>query len=446
MITHGALSNYLSWANDTYIQGETHAMALFTSISFDLTITSMFLPLISGNTLYVYQQKEQSALIEQVVRDGYATILKLTPSHLKILSESDVDIRSVKRLIVGGEQFSADLAAAIFDKGNIALEIYNEYGPTEATIGCVLHQYSREESFLRSSVLIGKPAPNNHVYVLDRHLNLLPIGVAGELYIGGAQLFKGYISSEDQTRAKLIGNPYRENDMLYKAGDLVRCLADGNLEFLGRIDDQVKVRGYRIELGEIESMLSGYDNVRDSVVLVKDSEGDKHLIAYYVSDDEISSAKLRSYLSLRLPEYMLPAYYMHLERLPLTANGKLDRKALPEPQLVDDNYMAPSLGFEERLVDIWSEVLRIERSKISVNRNFFDLGGDSIRLIYLANKLKKDFKVKLSIAALFNAPTILSQASMLDNAFEESSRTQFHIEQETETRDETLNLLDSINN
>jgi acyl carrier protein len=137
---------------------------------------------------------------------------------------------------------------------------------------------------------------------------------------------------------------------------------------------------------------------------------------------------------------------MHLERLPLTANGKLDRKALPEPQLVDDNYMAPSLGFEERLVDIWSEVLRIERSKISVNRNFFDLGGDSIRLIYLANKLKKDFKVKLSIAALFNAPTILSQASMLDNAFEESSRTQFHIEQETETRDETLNLLDSINN
>ncbi|MFS4449741.1 amino acid adenylation domain-containing protein, partial [Maribacter sp. 2307UL18-2] len=320
MISHGALFNYMSWAGPCYMKEEQCPMALFSSISFDLTITSMFLPLLSGNELRVYNgsQDGQAMLLEQVILDGHAKVLKLTPSHLRVLKESDLSLKGIRRFIVGGEQLTCDLASAINSKGSTDLEIYNEYGPTEATIGCVVHRYRHEDSVSGKNVPIGRPTPNSTIYILDSNHQLLPEGVAGELHIGGAQLFKGYIGSPSVTDLRRMENPYKEGEFIYRTGDLVKWLPEGVLEFIGRVDDQVKVRGHRIELGEIESQLLGHEMVKEGLVLFKGEFDSGYLVGYYVSEQELFPSDLEEHLSLYLPEYMLPKYYVQMDSFPLT--------------------------------------------------------------------------------------------------------------------------------
>ena len=262
MIEDASLMNYVTDAIDTYTGNEVTSFPLFTSPAFDLTLTSVFVPLLSGGRIVVYNDEQKDFLIEKVFDDDQVDVIKLTPSHLKLLRERFMDDASafssrVKRFIVGGEQFTADLAADITALYDGMVEIYNEYGPTEATIGCMIYQYQKDTDN-RVSVPVGKATRNNWIYVLDEELQPVVNGATGEMYVSGKGLARGYVNNGALTSDRFITNPYVPAERMYKTGDLARWLADGNLEYVGRNDKQVKVRGYRIELEEVESALLQY--------------------------------------------------------------------------------------------------------------------------------------------------------------------------------------------
>ncbi|MCX6316576.1 MAG: amino acid adenylation domain-containing protein, partial [Bacteroidetes bacterium] len=292
MVEHRSLMNYLWWALQYYLQGEPSVFALHTSLAFDLTVTSLFVPLISGNRMVIYREVEGELPVERVFSDNIATVIKLTPSHLKIIRESELQgLQSIPRkLIIGGEQLEQELANAIVEKLGTATIIYNEYGPTEATVGCMIYRHRRED--FGYAVPVGRPVWNNRLYMLDRYMNEVPDGVAGELYIGGDSLARGYYQNEGLTAERFIGHPRKEGERIYKTGDLVRRMATGEIEYLGRIDEQVKIRGFRIELGEIEYQLNSYADIQESVVIAREEGGLKYLTGYYVSPVNIEPATL----------------------------------------------------------------------------------------------------------------------------------------------------------
>lgn len=250
--------------------------------------------------------------------------------------------------------------------------------------------------------------------MLDKWGRPSPVGVPGELCIAGIPLAKGYLNNESLTQQKFTQHPLLENERIYRTGDKVRLLPDGNIEYLGRIDEQVKIRGYRVELGEIESTLVSYPGISEVAAVVKEKDDDKYLVAYYVSPTALKASALRNHLSGKLPAYMVPAYFVHLPYLPLNANGKLDRKALPDPDLhAGEKYEAPANEIEEKLVEIWSAVLKIDKQQISVNRSFFELGGHSLKATTLANKIEKGLNTAISIKEIFDKPTIRQQGELV---------------------------------
>lgn len=407
MITHKNLLNYVWWAQKVYVKGENVNFPLYTSIAFDLTVTSIFTPLVTGNSIVIYKESDPILLLQKIIDENKVGVLKLTPSHLKIIRD-DHSIKpdnatNLKRLIVGGEDFEANLAQRIYQIFNGKVEIYNEYGPTEATVGCMIYQYDPCVEY-RRSIPIGIPIDNTEIYILDKNMKYAVPGVAGELYIAGEALSKGYYNDENLTKDKFIKIG---NKLLYKSGDLVRWIPANYIEFLGRIDNQVKIRGFRVELGEIESQLSNHNLIKESVVIVKDKGEDRNLVAYYVSEKEIGVDELRIYLSDRLPDYMIPTYFVWIPKLPLTPNGKVNLKVLPDPKFkVVEDFIAPTSEMEEKLAAIWSEVLNVDKEQISINRNFFDLGGHSLKAVSLISKIERSFGVKIQLAAFFNKPTI----------------------------------------
>jgi natural product biosynthesis luciferase-like monooxygenase protein/amino acid adenylation domain-containing protein len=415
MIEHRALVNYTWWANQFYVKNEPALFPLYSSISFDLTITSIFTPLIAGNTIVVYGE-DTPLLIEKVIAENKSTIVKLTPSHLKIIRDSEslqALIKSkVKKFIIGGEELETKLAKSIHDKFNGAIEIYNEYGPTEATVGCMIHQYDPESDSI--SVPIGHPISNTQLYILDKFLKPVPKNVMGELYISGDGLARGYLFKEELTAERFVNNPFIKGKRMYKSGDYAKRLSNGTIIFLGRIDEQVKISGYRIELGEIENQLRTHASIKESVVVAKEKNGEKYLTAYYTSEKELDAMQLRSYLSAQLPEYMLPVHYIQLQQLPLTANGKLDRKTLSEMEVKSGNdFIAPATTIEKTLVEIWAHVLKLEKEQISTTANFLALGGHSIKVILMLNKVQKQLNVKVAINEAFKYPTVKSLAAFI---------------------------------
>jgi tyrocidine synthetase-3 len=459
MVEHRGLVNYIWWAAKKYVKNENVNFALYTSIAFDLTVTSIFTPLITGQTIIVYKEEGVNSrfLIEKVIEDKIE-VVKLTPSHLKLIRNQKINSNppapqrdsqvSIKRFIVGGEELDTQLAMDIYTNFNENIEIYNEYGPTEAVVGCMIFKFNPLID-KRKSVSIGLPADNVKIYILDRYLRLLPIGVTGELYISGDGLARGYLNNPELTAEKFICfaqklhelNEYnntleqvsllpaltRITKPIYKTGDLAARLSDGNIEFLGRIDHQVKIRGFRIELGEIENCLTQYPEIKDVLVIFKKSEkGYNYLCAYFVSDHEIPVSELKEYLSKRLPDYMIPSYFVKMEKIPLTSNGKIDQKALPEPELkAGENYTAPGTEVEKKLVELWAEVLsrgasqasQLQKS-IGINDNFFELGGQSLTATILVSKIHKALNVKISLVDLFKTPTIRGLAGYLSGSLE----------------------------
>ncbi|UCH95001.1 MAG: amino acid adenylation domain-containing protein [Candidatus Aminicenantes bacterium] len=408
LIQHGSLVNYIRWAARTYVQNEKANFPLYTSIAFDLTVTSIFTPLITGNSIVVYQGEDREFLVEKIFNGNNAAVVKLTPVHLMLMSNRKEQEPTIRRFIVGGERLETPLAQKITANFNGNIEIYNEYGPTEATVGCMIYRF-KPRADDTPSVPIGIPADNMEIYLLDMDMRNVPPGCMGELYISGHGLARGYLNKPGLTVEQFIPNPFKPGKRMFKTGDRARRLADGNIEFLGRVDQQVKIRGYRIETSEVEYYLSKFEGIRQSLVLVKEDEkGYNSLAAYIVpSGPNIEVGELRHHLSLYLPEFMIPSYFVQLDKLPITPNGKVDRKSLAaiDQSSMDmgENYCPPTCKSEKIMVDVWQEVMGIER--IGTADNYFNMGGDSIKAIQISSRLL-NYELKLDISDLFQYPTI----------------------------------------
>jgi hypothetical protein len=328
---------------------------------------------------------------------------------------------ALRYVIFGGEALDfAALTTWVDRHGLEQPQLINMYGITETTVHVTYHRINAQDLIQRAS-LIGRPIPDLDLYILDRHLNPVPVGVPGELYVGGQGVAHGYLKRADLTDERFIGNPFgtranRTNHLyqrLYKTGDLGRYRTDGTVEYLGRIDHQVKVRGYRIELGEIETCISQQSGVQEAVVqAVADAQGDKQLVAWVVSQGSpIDPAELKTALRRKLPEYMVPSAYVLLGALPLTANGKVDTKALPSPDgaiAATSEYLAARNDTERRVVEIWERVL--SHRPIGVRDNFFDIGGHSLLATQVVSRIREAFSVELALSAMFQDPTVEAMA------------------------------------
>ncbi|HYG12244.1 MAG TPA: non-ribosomal peptide synthetase, partial [Pyrinomonadaceae bacterium] len=296
--------------------------------------------------------------------------------------------------------------------------VINGYGPTEATTFSCCHvmEHSAE---VGESVLIGRPIANTQAYVLDENLKAVPAGVAGELYIGGEGLMRGYVNEPELTAQRLVPHPYASvgGERLYRTGDVARWLVDGHLEFIGRADNQVKIRGFRIEPGEVETVLSQHPSLREVAVVARaNAAGDKNLFAYVVKNKKVSDDELRDFLAERLPFYMVPSLFVTMEKLPLTPNGKVNRATLPMPEkmrpALDEEFVAPRNPIEKQVAEIWCEVLDIDR--VGVNDNFFKLGGHSLMATKVATRVREAFRLELSLGRIFEAPTVAELAAIIE--------------------------------
>jgi len=412
--------------------------ATVSTIGADLGNTCIFPSLISGGCLHIirYEDSTDSQRFARYTQQHPIDVLKIVPSHLQaLLSASDgAEILPRKFLITGGETLTPKLLEKIAAL-HPACQVFNHYGPTETTVGSLtlkLQDYDWKNS-PAASIPIGRPIANTQLYILDAHLEPVPLGVIGELYIAGDGVTAGYLNQPDKTAERFLTNPFSSNttSKMYRTGDLARYWPDGNVEFLGRGDDQVKIRGFRIELGEIEAVLSQHPAVKQAVLLaLEDEHGgqnyDKRLVAYIVAQREQTTSPdaLRSYLKQHLPDYMVPAAFVLLPKIPLTPNGKIDRKALPAPeqaQAQTQTYVAPATPTEEAVASIWAEVLR--RDRISTNDNFFDLGGHSLMATQVISRIREHFRVELAMRVLFEKPTIqaVSQAVEMAQPLEDDS-------------------------
>ena len=423
MIRHGGLTNYLSWAVEAYDVASGLGSPLHSSLSFDLTITSLFPALLTGRCVELLSESQGvEALGHALSGTPDYSLVKITPAHLELLSQtlaSEQAGGSTRSFIIGGEAlFSEQLSFWHEHAPNTRL--INEYGPTETVVGCCVYECGTGADLGSSGVPIGRPIANTRLYVLDGSLCPVPVGVSGELYIGGAGLGRGYLNRAELTAESFIPDPFGEDPgaRLYKTGDLVKYLPDGNLVYLSRLDHQVKVRGFRIELGEIESALLAYSGVREAVVLAReDTPGDRRLAAYVVADPAsgLDTRVLREHLAKTLPDFMVPSAFVILGSLPLTPNGKVDRKLLPAPEATEfpaRTHLAPRTETEKSLVNIWLGVLHAEC--IGVEDSFFELGGHSLLVIQVMSRIRDTFQVELPMQSLFDAPTVAELSVQID--------------------------------
>jgi len=414
MISHKALGNFVDAIGDL-VSFRDKTLLSVTTFSFDIFVLESILPLLGGGTIVLAtndQQRDPSALNAAIFNHG-VNIVQSTPSLMKAWMEEPETRHALAQLsliLIGGEAFPVSLLKAL--QNQTRARILNMYGPTETTVWSTAHELTGSDR-----VVIGKPIANTSVLILDGHGKLQPIGVTGELCIAGAGLSKGYINNDALTGQKFVPHPFEAGAKLYKTGDLARWLPDGTLQHLGRLDHQVKIRGFRIELEEIQGHLLLHPGVKDAVVTVKEVNGEKNLIGYYTAGEPVPAAELRTFLSAHLPEYMIPLYYAFLREIPVNANGKVNLKALPDPQLtLPQAYVAPATEVQQKLAAIWSEVLKLEQDKISVTADFFELGGHSLKAIKLVNQLAKYFDVEVPLAQVFAHPTILALSDYLAQA------------------------------
>ena len=417
MNTHAGLYNRLLWMQAEYELTESDRVLQKTPYSFDVSVWEFFWPLITGARLVVAQpggHQDPHYLVNTIQQHQIST-LHFVPSMLEAFVEENQmeQCHSVRQVISSGEALSFELQERFFDR--LSAKLHNLYGPTEASIDVTAWECERGAA---CTVPIGQPIANTQVYILDEMLQPVPIGVAGELHIGGTGLGRGYLKRPDLTAEKFVPNPYAEGQRIYKTGDLARYLQDGNIEYLGRIDHQVKIRGFRIELGEIEAALREYPQVSTSVVILnEDASGDRRLVAYVVSEESgLNDNELREYLRQRLPEYMVPAAIVELEELPLTPSGKIDRRALPAPQQfrqeLEARFEAPHSPTEEVLASIWSEILKVDR--VGIHDNFFDLGGHSLVATRVIARMRVAFGTELPLRLMFDSPTIAALANIIE--------------------------------
>ena len=419
MVEHRNVSNYVAWARSSYVPDSGSIVS--SSLSFDATVTSLLVPLAHGSAVRLLsERRELEGLQDCVFQRRDPGLIKITPAHLESLGQqlSTEHLSLTNTFVVGGEALALSTVRIWRDR-QPRVRLINEYGPTEATVGCVTYEVPQEVEGL-NQVPIGRPIGNVRIYIVDAHGAPAPVGVSGELYIGGAGVARGYLNRPELTAERFIASPFVEGDRLYKTGDVARYLPDGTIEFIGRNDFQVKIRGFRIELGEIEARLAEHESVRDAVVVAReDVPGEKRLVAYYTVRDgaAVSVEELRAHVQATLPEYMVPAAYMVMDSLPLTSNGKLDRKALPSPDgdaYVARAYEEPVGHVEQTIARIWSEVLNVDR--VGRHDNFFELGGHSLLAMRVLSRLRRELRVEVSVTQVFAHPVLRDLASVIAEA------------------------------
>jgi amino acid adenylation domain-containing protein len=412
VIPHRAICNHMLWMQSAFPMTASDAVLQKTPFSFDASVWEFYAPLLAGGRLVIAQPggHRDAAYLAETIRNEHVTVLQCVPTQLRMLldDESFVRCTSLRRVFCGGEALTGDVTTHFH--ATLKADLVNLYGPTEATIDATYWTCARGDA--RTHMPIGRPVANTQVYVVDAALRPVPAGIAGELLIGGTGLALGYLHNEEMTGEKFIPNTIGNGSArLYRTGDLVRMTDAGVLEFLGRIDHQIKLRGFRIELGEIEATLMRQDGVKEAVVVAReDNPGDKRLVAYFIArpDANPSTADLKNALKTSLPEYMVPAAIVKLDAFPLLPNGKIDNRSLPIPDYsraeLADTFVAPRNDIEKGVAAIWSEVLGIE--KIGVYDSFFELGGHSLIATQLISRIRVMFDVELPLRKLFESPTV----------------------------------------
>jgi len=414
-LEHRGVVNFLNAMRNQPGLTPDDVLLAVTTLSFDIAGLELFLPLTTGArvVLATRDQAIDGAQLLRLLQESGISVMQATPATWRLLLESGWTGNSKLKVLCGGEALPRELAEQLLPRCS---ELWNMYGPTETTIWSSVYRV-RDTNW--SIAPVGRPIANTQMYVLDKNRRLLPVGVAGELYIGGDGVARGYWKRPELTAEKFVVDPFRSHakGRLYATGDQARWLADGNLQYLGRLDTQVKVRGYRIELGEVESALAKHDAVQQTVVVVReDVPGDKRLVAYVILKPEntTSANEWRGYLRQNLPEYMIPSDFVCLEQFPLTPNGKVHRKALPAPNSERNvsELVAPRTPAEELVAAIWSEVLRVPA--VGIQDNFFELGGHSLLATQVISRLQRTFGIEIPLRAMFEDPTVAGLAKQID--------------------------------
>ncbi len=405
MIEHNSLINLSKWHIEYYGVTEEDNSTKYAGFGFDASVWEIFPYIITGAALHIIDEEIKLDIekLNEYYNENKITISFLPTQICEQFMKQENE--SLRYLLAGGDKLR-------YYEGK-KYKVVNNYGPTENTVVTTSFVVDKEYD----NIPIGKPIANTQIYIINKENKLQPIGIPGELCIAGEGIARGYLNRDELTADKFIENPFAKGQKLYKTGDLARWLPDGNVEFLGRIDNQVKIRGYRIELGEIETRILSYEGMEDAIVIAREEEsGNSYLCAYISGIREFAITELREHLSKELPEYMIPTYFIQLDKLPLTANGKVDRKALPEPDgsiSTGTEYVAPSNEIEEKLAGIWQEVLGLE--KVGINDNFFELGGHSLKAINIAAKIHKELNVSVPLKEMFKTPTIKGLATYVES-------------------------------
>lgn len=415
MISRASLSHYIQTIKETILQEEGGNMALFSSVAFDMTITTLFAPLATGKTLFLFEQHTPPHLaLKKIFTPGVGIdTVKMTPSHIELLDSLRVGKTDVKRIIAGGEAL-LDRHVKAIRKISKSIQIFNEYGPTEATVGSSVSKISDNSP----RISIGKPMAGTLHYVLDRHRRLLPVGSEGELYIGGKGLALGYLDLPELTDEKFLRvHSLPESSLLYRTGDRVRWNEDGELEYIGRLDRQVKIRGHRIEPGEIEGVMQEIPLIKKAYVKSIHNDNETSLAAYYLCETDITPAnfkdQLLTVLHQKLPEPMVPQHLIQIDEVPLNSNGKVDYNLLSEISGTHrpNQYEKPANELEKELQEIWSEVLNLQ--EISVHDHFFRIGGHSLKAMQVVNRIGNKLKIKVGLTELNEEPTIRGLAKRI---------------------------------
>ena len=455
MISHHNISRLFRATEAWFHFSNNDVWTMFHSYAFDFSVWEMWGALLYGGRVVIvpfWVSRSPEKFYELLCREK-VTVLNQTPSAFRQLIQADQSAShqtdlALRLIIFGGEALDFQSLQPWLDRhGDQYPRLVNMYGITETTVHVTYRVVRSTDVKPGVGSLIGVRLPDLDLYVLDKHRQLVPIGIPGELYVGGAGVGRGYLNRPELTDERFIANPFneRKTDKLYKTGDLVRRLSNGDIEYLGRTDAQVKIRGFRIELGEVESVLAQHPAVKETVVLAwEDVENPKskpctepsrsiqnlkwepRLVAYVVSPNEqaCSTGELRSFLKQQLPEYMIPSAFVLLDALPLSPNGKVDRKALPAPDQSrpepEESYVAPRTPVEEMLAEIWAEVLKLD--KVGIDDNFFELGGHSLLATQLISRLHAAFKVEIPLRALFENPTVAGLAERVEEGYRKDQR------------------------
>ena len=427
LITHHNVVRLFQATNDWFSFNASDVWTLFHSYAFDFSVWEMWGALLNGGRLIVIPRAVSRSVEEfaALVKANGVTVLNQTPSAFRqlmprLISTLAPEQSALRYVIFGGEALELQCLQPWFDcYGDGPAQLINMYGITETTVHVTYRPITQADIKSKAGSVVGRPIPDLRVYVLDERGQLLPVGIPGEIHVGGAGVAKGYLQRPELTAERFIADSFSSDPRarLYRTGDLARRLPDGELEYLGRIDDQVKIRGYRIEPGEIEAVLGQHPAIREAVVLAReDNPGDQRLVAYVVGEqgESFDAAEIRKYLKQKLPEYMIPSAFVLLDELPLTPNGKVDQE-MPAPDHgrpeLDDAFVAPRNPVEAILANIWAEVLKLE--KVGVRDNFFNLGGHSLLAMQVISRMRNAFSVDVPLGRMFDAPTIAEMATII---------------------------------